>query len=285
LVLSKRLSIDPAPVKTLETRDVVLRYVREGSGVPVILVQGVGVVGEGWRPQIAALRDRCALVAPDNRGIGGSSAGAGSLSVEDMAADVLAIADAEGLDRFHLAGHSMGGLIVQEIALRAPARVQSLALLCTFLHGKDAARLTPDIMWTGLRTRLGTRAMRRQAFMRLVMPDAYLRSAPPTLAGDLARLFGHDLADQPPIAMKQLRAASRYDASARLGALGSIPTLVVSAAHDRIALPKFGRALAAAIPGARYIEISDGGHGCTIQCAAKINTLLAEHFAGAVAAG
>ena len=270
-------------MKTLETRGVSVRYVREGSGAPVVLLQGVGVIGEGWRPQIAALRDRFTVVAPDNRGIGGSSPGTGTLTVEDMAADVLAIADAEGFDRFHLAGHSMGGLIAQEVALAAPRRVQSLALLCTFLHGQDAARLTPDIMWTGLRTRLGTRAMRRRAFLRLVMPDAYLESAPSSLAADLAVLFGHDLADQPPIVMKQLRAASRYDASARLNALGTIPTLVVSATHDRIALPAFGRALAGAIPGARYVEIADGGHGCTIQCATRINELLAEHFAGASA--
>lgn len=265
-------------MKTLETSGVVLRYVREGSGVPVILVQGVGVIGEGWRPQIAALADRHAIAAPDNRGIGGSTHGSGALTIEDMAGDVIAVANAEGFERFHLAGHSMGGLIAQEVALRAPGRVRSLALLCTFFRGKEAARLTPDIIWTGLRTRLGTRAMRRRAFMRLVMPDAYLRTAVPTLANDLAVLFGHDLADQPPIVMKQLRAASRYDASARLGALTKIPTLVVSATHDRIALPKFGRALAEAIPGARYVEITDGGHGCTIQCANRINELLSQHF-------
>lgn len=271
-------------MKTLETRGAVLRYVREGSGAPVILVQGVGVIGEGWRPQIAALRDCYSLAAPDNRGIGGSTLGSGALTIEDMAADVLAIANAEGFERFHLAGHSVGGLIAQEVALRAPGRVRSLALLCTFLHGKEAARLTPDIIWSGLRTRLGTRAMRRRAFMQLVMPDGFLRTAAPTLAADLAVLFGHDLADQPPIVMKQLRAASRYDASARLSGL-AIPTLVLSATHDRIALPRFGRALAEAIPGARYVEIPDAGHGCTIQCASRITELLVEHFERARAAG
>jgi aminoacrylate hydrolase len=120
--------------------------------------------------------------------------------------------------------------------------------------------------------------------MQLVMPDAFLRRAPPTLADDLAILFGHDLADHPPIVMKQLRAASRFDASARLGALAGIPALVVSATHDRIALPRFGRALADAIPGARYVEIPDAGHGCTIQCAWRVNALLAEHFDLATAA-
>jgi pimeloyl-ACP methyl ester carboxylesterase len=272
-------------VKTLETRGAVLRYLREGAGVPVILVQGVGVIGEGWRPQIDGLRDRYAVVAADNRGIGGSTLGATTLSVEDMAADVIALADAEGFSRFHLAGHSLGGLIAQAVALQCPQRVLSLALLCTFLHGREAARLTPDIIWTGLRTRLGTRGMRRRAFVQLVMPDAYLRSAPPSLAGDLAVLFGHDLADQPPIVMKQLRAAARFDASARLAALAGTPTLVVAATHDRIALPRFGRALCDAIPGARYVEIPDAGHGCTIQCPDRVNALLSEHFERVAAAG
>ena len=270
-------------MKTLEIDGAVLRYLREGTGVPVVLVQGVGVIGEGWRPQIDALRSRHAVVAADNRGIGGSTFTAPALTVEDMASDVLAIADAEGFDRFHLAGHSMGGLIAQAVALRRPERVLSLALMCTFLHGREAARLTPDIVWTGLRTRVGTRAMRRRAFMQLVMPDAYLRRAAPALADELAVLFGHDLADQPPIVMKQLSAASRFDASARLGALGAVPTLVVAATHDRIALPRFGRALAGSIPGARYVEIPDAGHGCTIQCAEQVNALLVDHFERAVA--
>ena len=270
-------------MKRLETGGAVLHYTREGAGLPVMLVQGVGVIGEGWRPQITGLRDRYAVVAADNRGIGGSTFTGAALTVDDMASDVLAIADAEGFDRFHVAGHSMGGLIAQAVALRRPERVLSLALLCTFLHGRDAARLTPDILWAGLRTRIGTRAMRRRAFMQLVMPDSYLSRAEPTLADDLAGLFGHDLADQPPIVMTQLRAASRFDASARLGALAGIPTLVVAATHDRIALPAYGRALAEAIPGARYEEIPDAGHACTIQCAEQVNALLVDHFERAVA--
>jgi len=78
--------------------------------------------------------------------------------------------------------------------------------------------------------------------------------------------------------MRQLRAMSRYDAAARLGALASIPTLVVSAAEDRIAPPRFGRALAAAIPRARFVELPAAGHGATIQCAAEVNRLLRAHF-------
>ena len=62
----------------LQASGAVLRYVREGAGVPVILVQGVGVIAEGWRPQIDALRDRYAVAAADNRGIGGSTFSGGA---------------------------------------------------------------------------------------------------------------------------------------------------------------------------------------------------------------
>jgi pimeloyl-ACP methyl ester carboxylesterase len=266
-------------LKRLQTRDATIHYLREGAGAPLVLVQGAGVVGEGWRPQIDGLRDRYSILALDNRGIGASTCSARTLTVEDMAADVLAVADAEGLERFHLAGHSIGGLVAQEIALRAPQRVLTLALFCSFERGRQAARLTPGIIWSGLRTRIGSRTMRRLAFLRLVMPESYLSTVDEAaLASRLALLFGHDLADQPSIVMKQLQAAARFDASARLKALRDVPALVVSARHDRIALPRFGRALAAAIPGARYSEIADGGHAATIQCAAEVNRLLADHL-------
>ena len=266
-------------MRHLQTQDATIHYIREGTGTPLILLQGAGVVGEGWRPQIDALRQRYAIAAPDNRGIGQSTYRASSLTIGDMASDVLAIADAEGFDRFHLAGHSIGGLVAQEVALRARQRVLTLALLCTFERGAQASRLTPAIIWKGLRTRIGTRTMRRQAFMELVMPGAYLAGVDrDALASQLATLFGHDLADQPAIVMKQLGAASRFDQSQRLQELAGLSPLVMSARHDAIALPEYGRALAARIRVARYVEIADGGHAVTIQCAPVINALLAEHL-------
>ncbi len=247
----------------------------------VLFIQGVGVVGDGWRPQFDGLCDRYTTIAFDNRGLGESTLRTEPLTIESMALDALAIMDAEKIDQFHLVGHSMGGLIAQEVALRAPARVKSLALLCTFARGKQATRLTADILLVGLRTRLGTRAMRRNAFLELVMPAALLAEGNRAqLAESLRPLFGRDLAEQPPIIMKQLRATAKYDASGRLGQL-RLPSLVVSAELDRIALPAFGRELAAAIPGARFVELPGAGHGVPIHSAEKINALLAEHFASA----
>jgi pimeloyl-ACP methyl ester carboxylesterase len=256
-----------------------IAYVREGvAGDAVLLVQGAGVIGNGWRPQIDTLAATHDLIAFDNRGIGASSCH-GPLSIEAMAADALAILDREGIDRAHVVGHSMGGLIAQEIALRAPGRVRSLALLCTFAHGGQAARFSLDLTLAAIAMRVGPRSRRRDAFLALVLPRPWLATQDRTaLASSLAPLFGHDLAAQPRVVFTQLRAMGRYDPRARQHALGGVPTLVVSAAHDRIAPPAFGRELAAAIPGARFVEIADAGHAVPIQCPELINSLLVEHF-------
>lgn len=265
----------------VETSGARVSYADTGGPGPVVLmIQGIGVVGEGWRPQVQGLRDRFRLLTFDNRGIGESAPGTGPLTIEAMAADAWAVADAAGAERVHVVGHSMGGVIAQAVALAAPARVASLSLLCTFARGRQAAALSPGMFWTALRTRLGPRAARRAAFLSLVLPQAQLvRADRQAVARELAPLFGHDLADQPPVVMKQLRATSRYDAHDRLAALAAIPTLVVSAAEDRIARPAYGRELAAAIPGARYQELAGDAHGVPIYDAPAINKLLADHFA------
>jgi pimeloyl-ACP methyl ester carboxylesterase len=252
----------------------------EGAGVPVLLVQGVGVHGEGWRPQIDALSSRYSCLAFDNRGMGRSQPPGGRVSVGLMAEDALALMDAQGWTSAHVVGHSLGGVVAQHLALTARSRVRSLSLICTVGRGADATRLTWAMLWTGIRTRCGTRRPRRRAFLELVLSPVELASADlDATAEALGGLFGHDLADQPAIAMRQLAALRAYDATPRLSELSGMPTLVVSAAYDRIAPPVCGRALAHAIPGARYVEVAGAAHGLPIRRAGEVNALLLEHLA------
>jgi aminoacrylate hydrolase len=256
-----------------------IRYSMAGAGPAVLLIQGVGAIGRAWRPQIDALTSTHTVLAFDNRGIGGSSPGREALSIEAMAADALAVADAAGASSFDVVGHSMGGVIAQQLALSAGSRVRSLSLLCTFARGAQGARLSWDLLVAGLRSRIGSRPARRRAFVELVMTRDFLAQADRgALDAELTDLFGRDLADQPPVVMAQLKAMSRYDALDRLATLASVPTLVVSAERDRIALPAFGRQLAAAIPGSRYVEVEGAGHAVPIQCPERINDLLKEHI-------
>ena len=214
-------------------------YSRTGTGVPVLLIQGVGTTGDAWRPQVDGLQDRFSLITFDNRGIGASTITDGSVSIEAMADDALAILDAEGVDRCHVVGHAMGGLVAMQLALTSPRRVRSLTLLSTFPIGKIGSRLT----WRNIRMVIRT-------------------------------LVGIE----PSIIRRQLRAMSRFDPTWRLRCLAATRTLVVTGKQDRIALPEHGRKLASAIPGATYLELENAGHAMAIESAALINRLLAEHM-------
>lgn len=235
--------------------------------------------GDAWRPQIDVLRKSYSCLSFDNRGMARSQPRGTSITVAQMAEDALVLMDAAGWKSAHVVGHSLGGAVAQEVALQAHGRVKSLALLCTFSRGLDAMRMSPGVMWTGLRTRIGTKRQRRSAFLEMVMaPQELIGRDRDKLAAELAPVFGHDLADQPSIAAAQIRALGAYDATRRLGELRGIPTVVISAEFDCISPPSVGKIMAERIPGARYAEVAGAGHGVPLLHAPTINRMLREHF-------
>jgi pimeloyl-ACP methyl ester carboxylesterase len=263
----------------LNLQDATLHYEVTGEGEPALFIQGCGVAGSGWQMQVRELSADFQCLTFDNRGIGKSTNSAGTLTVEQMAADALSLLDAMGWESAHVVGHSLGGVIAQQLALDAPERVKSLSLLCTFSKGAEGGRLTPSTVWMGLRTHLGSRRMRRRAFLRMLFPREFLDGiGPDRLAETLTPIIGRDLADSPSILMQQVRALAAHDCTSQLRKLSRIPTLVVSAQEDRIALTHFGRLLCLHINGSRYLEVPGAGHGVILQAPATINRLLREHF-------
>lgn len=102
---------------------------RVGHGPPLVLVHGDFNDGPmAWRRQLASPGGR-ALLVPDRRGYGASPPLTERHSIAADAADILAVVDAAGIDAFDLAGHSYGGLVAIDTALRAPGRVRSLVLV------------------------------------------------------------------------------------------------------------------------------------------------------------
>jgi pimeloyl-ACP methyl ester carboxylesterase len=244
----------------------------------VLFIQGVGVHGEGWKPQVDGLAAGFRCISFDNRGMGRSLPLPAKITVEEMADDALAILDHLGVTDAHVVGHSLGGLVALQLALQR--KVRSLSLLCTFADGRAAAPLTARMCWLGMRTRVGTRKMRRRSFVRLVMPPGADYDTD-KLAEQLAPLFGHDLADHPPVVDLQLKAMRACTLTSRLGELAGIPTLVVNAVHDPIAPPRVSRVIAEGIAGARYVEFPDASHGLPISHPREINALLLKHLSTA----
>jgi pimeloyl-ACP methyl ester carboxylesterase len=251
-----------------------------GMGPDVLFVQGVGLGGQAWSPQIDALCRDYKCLTFDNRGVGKSTGDITALSVDSMARDALAVLDSRAIARAHLVGHSLGGVIVQRMALLAPERVASLAFLCTFAGGRDLQSPSMRLMWLGMRSRTGTRRMRRKAFARLIMPDAYLRErGEEHVMAELERVFARPLWEIPAIADVQLRALRAHDERERLRELKPLRSIVLSGRHDPIATQTANAALADGI-GANHHEWDDASHALPIQHSVAVNAVLRAHFAG-----
>src|SRR5262245_25975925 len=141
-------------MRWLQLVDARIGYEVTGRGPSVLFIQGVGVAGRGWLPQVQEFARTHTCVTFDNRGLGGSTGDVSRLSVHALADDVIALIRDLDLGPVHLVGHSLGGVIAQCVALRRPELVKSLALLCTFVGGRDLERASPRLLWLGLRSRL-----------------------------------------------------------------------------------------------------------------------------------
>src|SRR4030095_14295410 len=151
--------------RTIERNGVRLSYSIEGEGPPVLLIQGVGLPGRAWQPQVEALRGGYTVLTFDNRGVGASDGGPDPLTIDAMAADAAAILESENIDHVHVMGHSMGGLIALRFALINPARIKSLILACTFADGAAPTKFSWKMAALGVRCRVGTRGMRRDPML------------------------------------------------------------------------------------------------------------------------
>jgi pimeloyl-ACP methyl ester carboxylesterase len=114
-------------------------YRRLGEGEPLLLLNGYAATSADWDPSfLRALAADRTLICPNHRGMGGSALGDERLTVELMAADVLALMDALALEAAPVAGWSMGGFVAQAVARAAPDRVGRLVLLATDPGGPAA---------------------------------------------------------------------------------------------------------------------------------------------------
>jgi pimeloyl-ACP methyl ester carboxylesterase len=116
--------------------EIQINYEEYGQGPPLIMVLGLGQDLSTWGLQISELSNHFRLILLDNRDSGKSSRCSETYTTETMAMDILGLMDCLGIDKTHLLGTSMGGMIVQHVAIMAPERVSSLILASTTSWGE-----------------------------------------------------------------------------------------------------------------------------------------------------
>jgi pimeloyl-ACP methyl ester carboxylesterase len=234
-----------------------LHWDRQGDGPAVLLITGLGLSGGAWWRTLPVLARQFEVITFDNRGVGRSPALLHAYSTEVMADDAVSVLDAAGIERAHIYGISLGGMVAQQVALRHPERVRSLVLGATSAGGPQARPPDREVL-RFLRRRLWMR--HEEAAWGSVQFNYGVRCRaqhPERIDEDVAQRLAISFAAEAYRA--QLWAAVTHDSYWLLPRIES-PTLVVHGSDDMMIPIENGRTLAQRIPAARLIELADTGH-------------------------
>ncbi len=250
-----------------------LHVEQAGSAAPLLLISGLNGLAQPWHGIMPKLAEHFQVITHDHRGLGGSDPWNGPYSVDQIAADVLALMDQLDIAKAHIVGHSLGGAVAQAIAADHPARVAGLVIYASWPG--------PDAYFARVMT------MRRQMLTELGV-ETFLRTGPIGIYPPLW-INEHDAAFEaglpaaiaafPGVEKMQRRmdACLNHDRRASLGRI-TAPCMVLGLQDDMSTPIHCSQELAAAIPGARLVTLPMGGHNAHLVVPDQLSDCLLDFF-------
>jgi len=251
-----------------------INFVVEGSGPFVTLVHGVGASLHSWDEVVPALTPHFTVVRMDLRGHGRSGHILGACSLDDLAADVRFVWDQCAIDKTHLAGFSLGGLIAQSLALSDAGRIDRLAILSA-VAGRTAEERAKVAGRLEILKEKGIGAITAAAEDRW-FTDEFRAAHPERIARRIAELK----ANHAPSYAAAYTVFALSDLGDRLHEI-THPTLVATGEHDVGSNTRMARMMHERIRGSR-LEILPGlRHSVLVEAPQAIAALLLAHFGAA----
>ncbi|HKA89460.1 MAG TPA: alpha/beta fold hydrolase [Haliangiales bacterium] len=244
---------------------------RGTSGPPLLLIHGFPLDRSMWSGQLEGLAPHARVVAVDLSGFGTSPARPDDtpFTVEEMAEQVLALADALGFDRFVAGGLSMGGYVVFALLRLAPERIAGV-LLCDTRAEPDAPETRKQRLADAEKVLAqGTGFLVERSVRGLLSADTQVRRRDLAVAVEVMVRR----ASAAGVAQTLRGLAERPDARPELRDI-AVPTLVVVGADDSVTPPASCQAMAALIPGAELAVIAGAGHVAPFEAVEPTNVLV-----------
>ncbi len=239
-------------------------YVEEhGQGEPLVLICGLARSMRHWLGFEKLLAQHFRVITIDNRGIGRSSGlpMTHRHSIADLAGDVVSVLDALGVDRAHIVGLSLGGMVSMALGFNHPGRVRTLTIINSSIAGTLKTRLS--VLATVRLALEGLDLRRRQK----VLADYLLTQVSKTERNRIVELWQEFDAQEPLVVanvLAQFWAAFRFHVDEKLARI-SAPTMVLGASHDAFVPLRNSKVIHDAIPHSIFRVIEGGGHEVVVD--------------------
>jgi len=237
--------------------DIKINYKVEGMGDPLVMIMGFSSPMIGWYYQAQFFRRHYRVITFDNRGVGKSDKPQGPYTTRMMADDTVHLMDHLGIEKAHILGASMGGMIAQELAINYPERVSKLVLACTYAKYDEKSRNTPEM------EKLSQLPPKRRA--TYVISFSFNKPLYRYIFGSLGWLSSMFMGTSASIGIEgQNAACMKHNTLERLESI-TADTLVIVGTDDRLINPVSSEDIASRIPRAWFVKIEGGSHTFMVE--------------------
>jgi 3-oxoadipate enol-lactonase len=239
-----------------------LYFEEHGQGQPLVMIQGFAGNQFAWFFQVMAFEKHFRVITFDARGIGRSSVSKVPYTVPVMVDDVLGLMDYLKIDRAHILGLSLGGLVAQVIAIEHPERIMKLILVST-LPGTNLEYISEGVRGVGRKVFNMDVVQAMDYFIKIAFNKPLYRYLIKLLSRPRLLTAYSDY-------FKQMQTVGEYNTVDRLHLIQS-PTLVITGSNDRLVSPHCSEIIAGKIPRARLVMVKGGSHAFFLEMRSRLN--------------
>ena len=247
---------------SLQINDIELYYEIHGEGEPLMMIAGLGSDSQSWQPIVNDLSQHFMLIIPDNRGTGRTTPQDTEISIQKITDDSMALVKHLGLSSFNLLGHSMGGFVALDLAIRYPYAVEKLILAATAASNPKKNNILFSKWATTLEYGMDTRIWFRNIFNWLFTEDFLQNEVALDAALDYAVDYPYP---QSSIAFrKQIEAIAEFNCYEQLSNIKT-KTLIIGGEKDILFPADTIASLAESMPESTFSLIENAAHSIHME--------------------
>ena len=257
----------------VNVNDIQVYYEVKGEGIPLVMITGLSDNLDGWDPRLVEeLSRKFKLVTFDNRGAGRTDVSDRKYTIKLFADDTTDLMDALGISEAHILGHSLGGMIAQELVLNHPEKVAKLVLCSTCSGGLKDVQSSEEVskMLTADTTKMSQEEKWRM-LLPLVFTDDFIKQNLNFIMQYGQRRLKRPISEE--AYMHQLDAIRTFNTYERLHQI-KVPTLILHGKKDVLIPSENGAILAETIPNAKLIYFEKSAHILAEEMNEVINSVI-----------